>query len=769
MQQRSTDTPDVREGVGEKTVRIPLHPDDESVTRVLPAPVITTGGPAAPVVLDQPPAADYRPGFALLGALFAVAGIAAQLVPHGPLRVVLLLVLVTVGPGTAIMSFAAVRDRVASWALIVAGSLSVTCGAAVLTLWTHVWQPAATLAVLTGGTLLASGAQLVRLARAGIRWQARVPLELGGDKDTGGRARSLLPFAALAAAIALWIVAVARMRPSGVGAYGFTSSLGVLFVAAVVLVAAAFAAELFGRARPAVLTTVMLAVPVFMQSTVPFLDGTLEYAWTYKHVGVVDALRDNGHIIDSTDIYQQWPGFFAVVAMISKVSAVDALSFAAWSSLAFGLINALMVTALLRQFTADRRIVALGVLISQAAMWVDIGYFSPQAFAYSLMLAFWLIVARWLMVTPEPAAEPAGRFRRIRKVHAWLVRDMPLRERPDRRTRIWACVAATGVFAAITVTHQLTPIVTMLPIVVLAALGIIRPRSLAVVLGLVVVGFVAPRLSSVSSQYHIFDFDLLSNASGNAAAWNTPQQEFSATVARCLAIGLWSVALLSLWVNRRRLGRVLVPGLLAFLPIVTLAAGNYGGEAIYRVWAFSLPFTALLIARLWVGRGRKGVRLTAASAVAVVAIVLAGIQGLHGQLIVHQVSRTDIKAAQYFYAHAEPGSALVLVAPNFPTKLAGNYGSVNRGHVSVDIALVGDPLFTGTLTGSRASDVETYIADLHYSTNYLVVSDAMEAYTDYFGTEPHGWESSLEQALVQSPDWTVFYSDRGVMIFKLIG
>jgi hypothetical protein len=309
----------------------------------------------------------------------------------------------------------------------------------------------------------------------------------------------------------------------------------------------------------------------------------------------------------------------------------------------------------------------------------------------------------------------------------------------------------------------------MLPIVVLAALGILRPRWMAVVFGLVVVGFVAPRLSSVSSQYNIFNFDLLSNASGNAASWNTPQQEFSATVARCLALGLWGVALISLWINRGRLGRVLVPGLLAFLPILTLAGGNYGGEAIYRVFAFSLPFTALLIGGLWVGRGRKGVPLTVASAVALLAILLGGLQGLHGQLIVHQVSRTDIKAAEYFYANAEPGSALVLVAPNFPTKLSADYGSFNRGHVSVDIALVGDPQFTGNLTGSRLIEVEQYIEAMRYSTNYLVVSSAMEAYTDYFGVEPQGWEASLEQALRQSADWTVFYQDDGVTIFKLIG
>ena len=55
--------------VGDRTVRIALSPDDQSETRMLPAPVITTGGPAEKLVertstIDMSAGSDHRPEFA---------------------------------------------------------------------------------------------------------------------------------------------------------------------------------------------------------------------------------------------------------------------------------------------------------------------------------------------------------------------------------------------------------------------------------------------------------------------------------------------------------------------------------------------------------------------------------------------------------------------------------------------------------------------------------------------------------------------------------
>ena len=776
-------------------------PADAEVTQVLAAPPVVPGtarprlrpasmppaetdptaAPGTPAVAERP-RLDTRFGFAAVALVAALVGRAALAVPEGHLRLVLLMAFMLVGPGAAVLSLVRTADRFVSWALTLTASLTIACGTAVVTLWTHTWRPDLAVGALVAAVATASIVAMTVLARsAGVRLRD-IPRAMTVARSGGTVARSLLaaesdlcrsprqrrsatviPVVSLVAAVGLWAVALLEADPAAVGGYGLTAAMGVPFVVAVVLVGIGFSVELFGRARGPVLAGGLLVVALLMHATVPLLHGTVEYAWTYKHLGVVDLIRDNGHLLSSTDIYQQWPGFFATMAMLSAVSGVDALSFAAWSALTFAVLNMVLMAAVLRQFTRSRRVVALGVLLFAICMWVDIGYFSPQAFGYTLMLGFWLIVIRWLLVAPAPLGAGAGRIARAR---ALLVRGFPARPQYSRATRVRAAVAATAVFAAITVSHQLTPFLMLVPVVVLAVLGVLRPRLFVIALGLVVAGFVGPRLAPVIEQYNLFDLDVVANAGGNSSGWRTREQEFSALVARGLALTVWGLALLSVLRFRRRLGAVAVPAVIAFAPFVTLAAGNYGGEAIYRVFAFSLAFAALLIAGLWM-RMRGGAPTALASGVVLAAMLLQALQGLQGQLVVHQVSGSDIAAARYFYANAQPHSSLVLVAPAFPTKLAANYGSFNEGRVSVDITLIGEPSFIGRLNGSRLPEVENYLRNLGTRVNYLVVNTQMSAYTDYFGVLPRGSIPSLRAAIEASPNWSTFYRRPGVAIYEL--
>ncbi len=720
-------------------------------------------------VTTSPPGAVESGGFAVIALVAAVVGGTALIVPPGPIRLGMLLAFLAFGPGAAVVSFVP-ADRLVSWALAVTGSLTVAVGVAAGMLWCHAWRP--TLAVqLMAGTVVAVA--VFRIADIGPRtmWRSRRPATTDAAAAPAFQLRrtagALVPVALLAGSVAAWLYALSRFRDSDVGGYGLSVALGVWFFVAVGLLGLAFAVELFGRARAAVLGTGLVAVVTMMHATVPLLYRTIEYAWTYKHIGVVDLIRDNGRVLDNTDIYQQWPGFFAAMAMASGVAGVDAMRFATWSALTFTLLNVMLLAALLRQLTPSRRVVALGTLLFVICCWVDIGYFSPQAYVYTLMLGFWLIVVKWLIPPPAEARAGAGWIARGR---AALVRGLPTGAERTPRTRVLATLAATMVFAAIVVSHQLTPVLIIAPACILAVPGVLRPRTFVLILGVILIGFVAPRILTVASEYSLFSFNPVANASGNNAAWGTPEQEFSALVVRVLTFSLWLAAGYAVIRSRKRLGAVLLPAVIGFAPAASLVGGSYGGEAIYRVFAFSLPFAALLTASIWVnGRvpGVRGIFAATASGIAIAAAMLAALQGLQGQVVVNRVRPADIAAAKYFYTHAQPGSMLVLVAPNFPTKLTANYGSFDRGE-PVDVALVRDPELTGYLNGTRMEVMEQYIRNLGARDNYLVVSAQTTAYTNYFGMLPEDATQSLENALRSSPDWEPFYQGAGVSIFHLI-
>lgn len=744
---------------------------------------------AAPEAFEQAPPerADYtvtvapevvrRGGFAVVALTAAAIGGAALVAPAGPIRLGLLLAFLTFGPGAAVVSFLR-TDRLVSWALAVTGSLTVAVGVAAGMLWSRTWQPTVAVQAMTGavGAVALFRIALFRIARVGprTRWRNRRLTATGpalaeaAPTSRFSRVTSaIVPIVLLAGSVTAWLYALSQFRDSNIGGYGLSAALGVWFLVAVGLFGLAFATELFGRARIPVLGAGLVAVATMMHATVPLLYRTLEYAWTYKHIGVVDLIRDNGRILDSTDVYQLWPGFFAVMAMASGVAEVDAMRFATWSALTCTLLNVVLLAALLRRFTPNRRVIALGTLLFVVCSWVDIGYFSPQAYVYPMMLGFWLIVVQWLIAPATEAPEGAGWIARVRGA---LLRGLPVGAEQTRRTRVLAALAAATVFTAIVVSHQLTPFLILLPAGILAVLGVLRPWPFVPILGLILAGFAGPRIVTVASQYGLFSFNPVANASGNNAAWGTPEQQFSALVVRVLAISLWLVAGYAVVRSRRRLGAVLLPTVIGFAPFASLAGGNYGGEAIYRVFAFSLPFAALLTASIWVkGRvpGARGFFAATASGVAMAAATLAALQGLQGQLAVNRVPATDIAAAKYFYAHAAPGSMLVLVAPNFPTKLTANYGSFNKG-MPVDVALVRDPQLTGYLDGTRLSGMEQYLRSLGARDNYLVFSTQTTVHTTYFGLLPEGATRSLEEAVRRSPQWRPFYLDQGVSIFRLL-
>jgi hypothetical protein len=220
------------------------------------------------------------------------------------------------------------------------------------------------------------------------------------------------------------------------------------------------------------------------------------------------------------------------------------------------------------------------------------------------------------------------------------------------------------------------------------------------------------------------------------------------------------------------------------MPFIFMLTSDYGGEIIYRVYVFSLPWCALIVAGLWDGvvrrprryprhcrqninrRLQRRRRLTVGlTSVALSLFTLAAFQGTEGQVAFDYVSVDSAAAADYFYDNARPGSALVLATPFFPTRLDASYRLFNQ-NMATDPAVIDEQRFRHRQLGS--SDVPAiteYVDSFVGAGHYLAISQTMAVQAGYFGYLPAGSLDALTDALRRAPEWRVFYENDEVVIF----
>jgi hypothetical protein len=303
--------------------------------------------------------------------------------------------------------------------------------------------------------------------------------------------------------------------------------------------------------------------------------------------------------------------------------------------------------------------------------WVGQDYLSPQAFAYLLWLGVVLVILRWLRVQP---GDSSGRV--LLRLRSWLRRDMPAAPVAPRTAtrRLPAVLAVCAIFFVIVISHQLTPYVALSGVAGLTVFGIVRPRWLIIVMAAIALGFLGTRYDLIASQFGgVFsDADVVTNASGTTGSgWHSDAQALNALLVRALAVGMWIGAIVVACMYRRAPGRVLIPVILGFSPFVILAAQNYGGEAIYRVFLFSAPWCAFLIASVLELTWRP-VRAALVCA-AVVMSLFAGLQDLYGKVAINVFSRSEVATSNWLYSHAPRGSTVLLGAVDFPALQTANY------------------------------------------------------------------------------------------------
>jgi len=595
----------------------------------------------------------------------------------------------------------------------------------------------------------------------------------------------LLP---LIAGLGLWAWSIPGTDVSNLGGFGLPAALPWMYWAAMAVLFVGFVGALRRPGRhtlwPASYTVALLVV---QRATSAVVYHTLLYAWTWKHIDIINRLLANGGHLTLIDKptnamapYDEWVGFFAAnSALIRLVGLNSALSYAAWAPFVSSLLLIVPLYLIFRTFSRDQRLVWTAVWIFFLGNWVGQDYFSPQAFAFFLYLGVLAVVFRNLGRDPKPGLVAA--------VDASYALGAPPRPRLDRRSRRLWTLLLVPVIATIAMSHQLTPV--MLAVGLIALCLTRRYRNIWVTL--IACGIAAAWDFSSALAFFRLTLPQMAKSFGNllansqAGGGATPTG-LGPVVISYMDRGLSAVVVLLACVGLLRhppLRRTALPLLLLGLSPMPLAvANNYGGEMVFRVYMFALPGLAFFAASAlqprpahprttsW-AKQSAAVPLqrwrTAVLSTTVLALLAAMFMpSYYGKDAENYFPPGEIKLVDQLFEIAPHGSMIIAATPNFPDAYT-DYTDYTQLWLSDDqapadvAALMADPaayLTAPALIGYPGAPPD----------DYVILTRAQ--YTDVAmdGLLPTGAMARIQTSLTRSPRFRIVLQSPDGVVFQIL-
>jgi hypothetical protein len=235
------------------------------------------------------------------------------------------------------------------------------------------------------------------------------------------------------------------------------------------------------------------------------------------------------------------------------------------------------------------------------------------------------------------------------------------------------------------------------------------------------------------------------------------------TAGRALTAAVILLAALGLVrrILRRRLDVVAL--MLAGLPAVMLFATSYGGEILFRIYFFALPFLALLAAQAFFPgpreRGGAGAALLASGACAL--LLAAGCVAYFGKERFHRFTDAEVSASRWLYDAAPDGSLIVSATYDYPWAWR-NYERYEYFALEDDTAAV--------RRRAARSPVATLEALMHEDRRpgaYLVLTRSQAARVDMTGVMRRGTLRRVERALARDPAFIEVFRNADASVFRL--
>lgn len=619
---------------------------------------------------------------------------------------------------------------------------------------------------------------------------------------TAVRARLHIPDILLPIALGLWAFGVSTTDATHLGAYGLPPALPPVLYAGIAVLIVSAAIEL-ARARPSGWRMAIhsAALTVMLYAVAPLVYAQARYEWLYKTVGVVQYVNFHGQLNRHIDIYQNWPGFFALAAWLDKVSGVGSpLAYAKWAQLIFELAALPLLYLIYDALKLSDRQRWIALLLYSAGNWVGQDYLSPQALGTVLYLGIMALAVRWFYVN-NPNGWWPGRKGHGKGIPRLISDPGVVGDQRLRQSALFLS-ALLLIYFVLSFTHQLTPYMMAVQLGALAALRMLRPRWLPAALLAIAVGYLIPRYSFVTGHFSIFSigrFFLNATPPAFSAGHVSPAQQFIERSAEALSAWIWVLAALAVWLRWRSTQSVLALALLAFSPIIMLAVSNYGHEGVLRVYLFSLPWSAALAslvlapsvditrtlptrlsraAGVWDSVRRAARRATGLARVsadrlvggalrtplALAVAVALFVPAFYGDDSFNQMTGQEVTAVTSFWETAPAGLVYVPI-DDAPVADTSRYNQFPLSKIFGSTGLLGAKPVTSQVAQQLAVAAKSHTSAGEHA--YVLVTPNMVAYNRAYGVAPPDSFAILLNSLAHSSSWVMILDRDGVVVYEL--
>jgi hypothetical protein len=238
-------------------------------------------------------------------------------------------------------------------------------------------------------------------------------------------------------------------------------------------------------------------------------------------------------------------------------------------------------------------------------------------------------------------------------------------------------------------------------------------------------------------------------------------QRIVAGMGRALTVLLWGLALAGCIRHMRWGYWPLRCMLLAITPFLLLGGNSYGGEILFRVYFFSLPFMAFFAAALLFPHAALVTSWRTPALIMLLSVILqiGFCFAYYGKEQAFYFTQNEVEASRYLYTVAPEGSLIIEGSTNYPSRFQ-KYEWYTYWPLVIWPREHGEP----TVNNYTADDIRQAMEDPKFTAAYLIITRSQEAELSMIGG---GSFDGLERKLRQSGAFDIIFTNDDATIYTL--